>query len=642
MWIFVTIAGLIKAFIIFTYLIILCKGRNVDTEKEASGSKKSKEKDDGGTIGPSTAPEGIEPDLKSKMREEDKQDKGGGKGKVGEDEKKDKVDGGGGKKDKVEDGSEKKDRMEEEGEKKDKGNDDAEKKEEKELKEESKKSEKGNHNQKDSDRKSDARGSKEDEGGKESENKDSSQKEEEEEKESAKKKKEEEEEEKEGDEGGTKKSKEKVDKRDNEKEEGEKKNDGKGGEEKDDKESDKKDESEKKKQRRKKGKKGEKKNGEEEREEKEEKKDEEKEAKKEDEKKEVEEKEEKKEEEKEKKEEVTYDPKELKFTIAGGVVKLTTKNDTNQRQALKVKCSDNFLYRVNPVFSFVEPGAEQVIEIIRQPGNPKTDKLVLVHTPAAPGEVDAPPLFKKPIAYQNYIIPLRQTRWMDVRWTEHYDRELSNFEEFGDEGEIWFGRVAERRIVEYITGSEQLSKSSSFIDFGCGNGSLLRALRRRGYSHLCGIDYSEEAVLLATKLSGRKCLENSSCQITFRTLDLLSVNTDLGKFDVVLDKGTWDALSLSDDRDSRLRKIELERQFSGKELGFFKELPSKNTIEFGGQKGSTTTTVHMLDELQLTEITLMRKLGRIPIIKTSARISDFTGKEIISSILCITWLMGRT
>ncbi|VDO64703.1 unnamed protein product, partial [Onchocerca flexuosa] len=97
------------------------------------------------------------------------------------------------------------------------------------------------------------------------------------------------------------------------------------------------------------------------------------------EKKEEEKKEEKKEEEK--KEEVTYDPKELEFTLGGGTIKLVIKNGTTERQALKVKCSDNMLFRVNPVFSFVESGAEQIIEVIRQPGNPKIDKLVLVHTP---------------------------------------------------------------------------------------------------------------------------------------------------------------------------------------------------------------------------------------------------------------------
>ncbi|CAG9532684.1 unnamed protein product [Cercopithifilaria johnstoni] len=197
-------------------------------------------------------------------------------------------------------------------------------------------------------------------------------------------------------------------------------------------------------------------------------------------------------------------------------------------------------------------------------------------------------------------------------WSEHYKRELKNFEEFGDEGEIWFGRIAENRLVKYVNGNEQLSKSCKLIDFGCGNGSLLRALRQEGYSFLCGVDYSEEAILLARELTERQCAE-SSIQIDFRIVDLLSETINLGKFDAVLDKGTWDALSLSVDRDFRLRKYkanvcktlrscglfiicscnylsnELKKQFNDEELGFLEEIPPKNIFEFGGRAGSTTT-----------------------------------------------------
>ncbi|VDK74120.1 unnamed protein product [Litomosoides sigmodontis] len=199
-------------------------------------------------------------------------------------------------------------------------------------------------------------------------------------------------------------------------------------------------------------------------------------------------------------------------------------------------------------------------------------------------------------------------------WIEHYERELKNFEEFGDEGEIWFGRIAENHLVKYVSENEQLPKSCKLIDFGCGNGSLLRALRQKGYSYLCGVDYSEEAVLLARKLTEKQCTENN-IQIDFRAADLLSETVNLGKFDAVLDKGTWDALSLSVDRKCRLRKYkanicktlkpcglfiicscnyvrdELEEQFSCEELRFLEEVPSKNIFQYGGQKGSTTTCI---------------------------------------------------
>ncbi|VDK37686.1 unnamed protein product [Gongylonema pulchrum] len=135
-------------------------------------------------------------------------------------------------------------------------------------------------------------------------------------------------------------------------------------------------------------------------------------------------------------------------------------------------------------------------------------------------------------------------------WTEHYKLELKNFEEFGDGGEIWFGRAVENRIVKYITEKLQLSKLSRIIDFGCGNGSLLRALRRKGYVSLFGVDFFEEAVLLARKLTE----DSNCCNIKFMRGDLLDEALDLSSFDIIIDKGTWDALSLSLDRDARLKK----------------------------------------------------------------------------------------
>ncbi|VDM48639.1 unnamed protein product [Toxocara canis] len=49
-------------------------------------------------------------------------------------------------------------------------------------------------------------------------------------------------------------------------------------------------------------------------------------------------------------------------------------------QTFQVKCSDNNLYRVNPVFSFIEPGQSLGIDIVRQNGGAKVDKMVFVTT----------------------------------------------------------------------------------------------------------------------------------------------------------------------------------------------------------------------------------------------------------------------
>lgn len=44
----------------------------------------------------------------------------------------------------------------------------------------------------------------------------------------------------------------------------------------------------------------------------------------------------------------------------------------------QVKCSDNSIYRVNPVYSFIEPGEVLAIDILRQNGGAKVDKMVFV------------------------------------------------------------------------------------------------------------------------------------------------------------------------------------------------------------------------------------------------------------------------
>lgn len=56
--------------------------------------------------------------------------------------------------------------------------------------------------------------------------------------------------------------------------------------------------------------------------------------------------------------ELNMEPRELRFEKRGGLLKVQLHNPTDTRQAIKVKCSDNNLYRVNPVYGFIEPGAQ--------------------------------------------------------------------------------------------------------------------------------------------------------------------------------------------------------------------------------------------------------------------------------------------
>ncbi|EYB82679.1 hypothetical protein Y032_0353g3286 [Ancylostoma ceylanicum] len=99
---------------------------------------------------------------------------------------------------------------------------------------------------------------------------------------------------------------------------------------------------------------------------------------------------------------------------------------------------------------------------------------------------------------------------MRSSWDSRYEVELQNFEECGDEGEIWFGRSAEKRIIDFATSN--IPTSANILDLGCGNGSVLRRLRSRGYSRLTGVDYCPAAIELARRASED---ENHKATITF-------------------------------------------------------------------------------------------------------------------------------
>jgi hypothetical protein len=94
--------------------------------------------------------------------------------------------------------------------------------------------------------------------------------------------------------------------------------------------------------------------------------------------------------------ELQMEPRELRFSSShGGVLKVRLHNPTNSRQAFKVKCSDNTLYRVNPVYGFVEPGQQLSVLVVRQNGSSsKIDKLVFVVAKASGENNDFKKLFK--------------------------------------------------------------------------------------------------------------------------------------------------------------------------------------------------------------------------------------------------------
>lgn len=94
------------------------------------------------------------------------------------------------------------------------------------------------------------------------------------------------------------------------------------------------------------------------------------------------------------------------------------------------------------------------------------------------------------------------------------------------------------------------SESPSILEIGCGNGTLLFAVHEAGYNpkKLHGIDYSENAISLAKSVAKTKETEDAT-SIRFTVHD--SMREDLPRdgetsdgWDLILDKGTFDAISL--------------------------------------------------------------------------------------------------
>ncbi|KAI6351228.1 hypothetical protein MCOR25_010070 [Pyricularia grisea] len=194
-------------------------------------------------------------------------------------------------------------------------------------------------------------------------------------------------------------------------------------------------------------------------------------------------------------------------------------------------------------------------------------------------------------------------------WDALYDTEITNHETNpSDIGTVWFDDSdAEAKMVSFLnTKCADLGldrDSTSFVDLGTGNGSMLHALRRAGWAGPClGVDYSPAAVALAQKVAASTTYseasddddeddeevqkesnkrEPSNNPISFAQWDVLDGPLDpdvaatprRGSWDVVLDKGTFDAVCLSADVDAatgrrrsedyRARVLELLRPGDG-------------------------------------------------------------------------------
>jgi len=178
------------------------------------------------------------------------------------------------------------------------------------------------------------------------------------------------------------------------------------------------------------------------------------------------------------------------------------------------------------------------------------------------------------------------------------------------------------------------------LEIGSGNGTLLFALHEAGYSasYLSGIDYSPDAVKLARMVA--RSQNSDSEQVTFHVCDFISelpppppptspaspapsgqLDADdvQGSWDLLLDKGTYDAIALGEKDESgrcavavypvrasnllrengyflitscNFTEEELKARFINPETNFrFHSHVKHPSISFGGQTGSVYTTV---------------------------------------------------
>ncbi|KAF7663654.1 hypothetical protein LDENG_00204760 [Lucifuga dentata] len=194
-------------------------------------------------------------------------------------------------------------------------------------------------------------------------------------------------------------------------------------------------------------------------------------------------------------------------------------------------------------------------------------------------------------------------------WEDVYQRELDTFKDIGDVGEIWFGEESMDRVLRWME-KAKIPENAAILDIGTGNGVFLVELAKKGYRNLMGIDYSAASVELARNILQAEDLTD----VTVKEVDFLNCCGELKDFDVCIDKGTFDAISLNPDNRKEAKtcyvqtvkdvlkdkgffvitscnwtKEQLLHRFS-EGFAFVQELPTP-CFQFGGKRGNSVTAL---------------------------------------------------
>lgn len=179
------------------------------------------------------------------------------------------------------------------------------------------------------------------------------------------------------------------------------------------------------------------------------------------------------------------------------------------------------------------------------------------------------------------------------------------------------------KMVEWAL--DNAPPSRSILEIGSGNGVLLCELAKQGYdpSRLLGIDYSPGSISLSQRVAVNRSVE----KITFKLCDFLTEDPPrlsnmpeaLHSWDLLLDKGTFDAIALaekdasgnspSDSYPARVSRLlrpdglflitscnfteeELKDKFATDQMGLrYHSRIQHKTFSYGGKSGSICSSV---------------------------------------------------
>ncbi|PHH78530.1 hypothetical protein CDD80_6719 [Ophiocordyceps camponoti-rufipedis] len=218
--------------------------------------------------------------------------------------------------------------------------------------------------------------------------------------------------------------------------------------------------------------------------------------------------------------------------------------------------------------------------------------------------------------------PLSPSELGTKDWDNLYAHELQNHSLTPtDTGTVWFSETdAPEKMTSLATAhTPQPKHTATLLDLGCGNNTLLGTLRTQGWTgRALGVDYSEDSVELARRVGA----SSSGAAVEVAVWDVLHGPLDAvlpdggGGWDVVFDKGTFDAVSLAscapcDAYVARVGRLvrapggifvitscnwtedELIRWFARDDSALFEVAGTAcyRSFSFGGHKGQAVSTV---------------------------------------------------